>query len=245
MSNASREVAALYVETGGCYFGLPGVDPWDQQRDARLYAGPHPVVAHPPCQRWGKFWAGQPLWIKRTGQRKVRGADDGCFASALASARRWGGVIEHPEGSHAWAAFGLGKPPREGGWIRADDCGGWTCCVEQGRYGHYARKPTWLLAYKTARPELKWGKSAARLDPALIERVGLKKAQRLGEVCSKGGGTDSSARISTPREFRDLLLAIAKSAYTSPRFARPPASGSERGTGEAPRYHGDCPIEDF
>jgi hypothetical protein len=43
-------IAALYVETGGCYFGLPDVDPWDQARDARLYAGPWPVVAHPPCQ---------------------------------------------------------------------------------------------------------------------------------------------------------------------------------------------------
>jgi hypothetical protein len=67
-------VAALYVEHGGSYYGLPGVDPWDDARDARAYAGPHPVVAHPPCQRWGKFWAGQPLHIKRTGERKVKGA---------------------------------------------------------------------------------------------------------------------------------------------------------------------------
>lgn len=27
-------VAALYVETGGCYFGIPNVDPWDEPRDA-------------------------------------------------------------------------------------------------------------------------------------------------------------------------------------------------------------------
>lgn len=46
-------IAALYVETGGAYFGLPGVDPWDEARDARRYAGPLPVVAHPPCQRYG------------------------------------------------------------------------------------------------------------------------------------------------------------------------------------------------
>ena len=54
-----RPIAALYVETGGSYYGLPGVDPWDERRDARLYPGPHPAVAHPPCQRWGKLWAGQ------------------------------------------------------------------------------------------------------------------------------------------------------------------------------------------
>ena len=45
-------VAALYVETGGVYYGLNDVDPWDEERDARLYAGPWPVVAHPPCKAW-------------------------------------------------------------------------------------------------------------------------------------------------------------------------------------------------
>ena len=84
-------VAALYVETGGAYFGLSDVDPWDEARDARLYAGPVPVVAHPPCQRWGKFWAGQPLWIARTGERKKKGDDGGCFAAALDIVRKFGG----------------------------------------------------------------------------------------------------------------------------------------------------------
>jgi hypothetical protein len=43
-------IAALFVATNGPYFGLPDVDPWDVTRDARTYPGPHPVVAHPPCQ---------------------------------------------------------------------------------------------------------------------------------------------------------------------------------------------------
>jgi len=205
-------IAALYVQAGGSYFGLDGVDPWDEPRDARQYAGPWPVVAHPPCQRWGRFWAGQPLWIKRTGVRKVKGDDGGCFAAALAAVRKFGGVLEHPEGSHAWATFGLNRPPRTGGWIVADEFGGWTCCVEQGRYGHYARKPTWLYAVRCKLHELRWGKSPAKLDPALVERVGLKRAQRLGEVCSKGGGTDSAPRISTPAEFRDLLISMARTS---------------------------------
>lgn len=37
-------IAALYVATGGCYFGLPSVEPWDQERDARKYRGPWPVA---------------------------------------------------------------------------------------------------------------------------------------------------------------------------------------------------------
>lgn len=210
------QVAALYVAKDGCYFGLLGVDPWDEARDARLYAGPHPVVAHPPCQRWGKLWAGQPLWIKHTGERKIKGDDDGCFESALAAVRRWGGVLEHPHGSHAydrsWGSFGLNKPPRAGGWVAADFLGGWACCVEQGRYGHYARKPTLLLAYGCDLPELDWGHSEARLDPVVVERMGIKRARRLGEVGARGGGKDSEPRIGTPPVFRDLLLSIARTA---------------------------------
>lgn len=204
-------IAALYVKSGGCYFGMPDVDPWDEARDARLYKGPYPVVAHPPCQRWGKMWAGSPVHIARTGQRKVKGDDGGCFDAALFSARTFGGVIEHPWGSHAWPHFNLNTPPREGGWITADFQGGWTCCVEQGRYGHYARKPTLLLAYGTDLPQLDWGIGKPRIDPAVIERMGLKRAKRLGEVGAKGGGTDSSPRIETPGPFMDLLLSLARS----------------------------------
>ena len=220
--NAAPTIAALYVKSGGCYFGLDGVDPWDEERDARLYAGPYSVVAHPPCQRWGKLWAGQPLWIKRTGERKVKGDDGGCFAAALNAARTWGGVIEHPWGSHAWAHFGLNKPSRRGGWIAADFHGGWTCCVEQGRYGHYARKPTLLLAYGCELPELEWGIGEARLDPAVIERMGLKRAKRMGELGQRGGGKDSAPRIGTPDAFRDILIGMARSAHGAGWQARAP-----------------------
>ena len=214
-----RTVAALYVEKDGAYYGLPGVDPWDEARDARLYKGPYPVVAHPPCQRWGKLWAGQPLFIKRTGIRKVKGDDGGCFAHALWAARTFGGVIEHPWGSHAWAYFGINKPPREGGWIAADFYGGWTCCVEQGRYGHYARKPTLVLAYGVDLPELDWGIGEPRLDPAVIERMGLQRAKRLGEVGARGGGQDSTPRIHTPTPFRNLLISMARSVDCENREA--------------------------
>jgi hypothetical protein len=205
-------VAALFVETGGQYFGLDCVDPWDEARDARKYTGPFPVVAHPPCQRWGKMWFGQPLTVKLTGVRKIKGDDGGCFAAALAAVRTYGGVLEHPWASHAWPHFGLNVPSRDGRWIVADMHGGWTCCVEQGRYGHYARKPTLLYAVGCALPELDWGIGASRLDPAVIERMGLKRAKKLGEVGARGGGTDSTPRIHTPARFRDLLLLIARSA---------------------------------
>lgn len=212
MTPPLTHIAALFVQEGGCYSNLPGVHAWPESRDARLYPGPWPVVAHPPCQRWGNMWFGQPLTVKRTGIRKIKGDDGGCFAAALLLVRKWGGVLEHPWGSHAWEYFGLAKPKRAGGWIVADSQVGWTCCVEQGRYGHYARKPTLLYANCVKLPELLWGHSEAKYDPAVVARMGLKRAKRLGEVGARGGGTDSAPRIHTPEAFRDLLIGIARTA---------------------------------
>lgn len=206
-----RQIAALYVRSNGCYFGLPGVDAWDEKRDARKYLGDHPVVAHPPCQRWGKMWFGQPLAISKGAPRRNLGDDGGCFELALDAVRKYGGVLEHPRGSHAYKHFGLIVPDNEGGWTREDVFRGRSCCVEQGRYGHYARKPTWLYAVRIDFPELSWGISEASYDPVVVARMGLKRAKRLGEVGAKGGGKDSAARISTPPQFRDLLIGMARS----------------------------------
>jgi hypothetical protein len=55
-----NSLAALYVLRDGPY-NLPGIDLWDEKRDARKYRGPYPVVAHPPCERWGRYWGGGPM----------------------------------------------------------------------------------------------------------------------------------------------------------------------------------------
>ena len=152
-------VAAIFVATNGVYFDLDGVDPWDEARDARLYPGPYPIIGHSPCERWGRYARGGPNPLAR---RRELGDDGGCFASVLASVRKWGGVIEHPEASHAWRHFGLVAPPKRGGWVPAGDWIGWTCCVEQGHYGHKARKATWLYAVGCDLPELQWGPRTRR-----------------------------------------------------------------------------------
>lgn len=198
-------VAALYVQAGGCYYGLDGVDPWDAARDARRYDGPHPVVAHPPCTRWCRL-AG--LVEARWGHK--RGDDGGCFAAALAAVRRWGGVLEHPAWSDAWPAFKLNKPPRSGGWVSAGPGGGWTCHVEQGRYGHVAKKATWLYAVvddPSVLPVLRWGSDPEQRSKALVSWC--RNHVKSGEVRPRVGKRTASA---TPPEFRDLLLGIARSA---------------------------------
>lgn len=197
-------IAALFVHKGGAYYGLPDVDPWDEERDARLYAGPWPVVAHPPCERWGRYAA--------AGGR-TKGHDNGCFASALASVERWGGVLEHPEGSSAWPLHGLARPPRGGGWIVSRF--GWTCCVEQRHYGHRARKATWLYAVGVAPPALRWGKSIAEATPA----KSLESAKARGVRPSRVGiiaVMSKTQRAATPSAFRDLLLDLARATERCP-----------------------------
>lgn len=206
-------IAALFVETGGAYFNLPGVDPWDEKRDARTYPGPHPVVAHPPCQRWGRFWHGS---TRKPHQFHQIGEDGGCFRDALRAVRNFGGVLEHPAHSHAWSHFCITRPPMSGGWIRADDgFHGWTCYVEQGHYGHFSRKPTWLYAIGCKLPELTWGKSPQRLPAYAVERYGYEKARRIGVMAAVGGKDKTKIRNATPVPFRDLLLSIARTANTS------------------------------
>jgi hypothetical protein len=222
-----RTVAALYVEPKGCYVGVPGVDPWDEARDARTYAGPHPVVAHPPCQRWGRFWHGS---TRKPHQYKL-GDDGGCFEKALHAVLRWGGVLEHPAHSKAWDAFGLRKPEAGKGWQRGDmghpGSGYSVCYVEQGHYGHASRKPTWLLAWVRpgSLPELNWTKGEQRLPEWMIERYGYEKARRIGVVAMVGGKNKTAIRNATPEPFRDLLLSIARQAHNV-RANRP--SGAEQ-----------------
>lgn len=128
-------IAILFADRDGVYSAFP-VDIWDKARDARRFSGHAPVVAHPPCESWGKLYA------MKKGRRL--GDDNGCFASALATVERVGGVLEHPEGSFAWPKFGLLPPEQGKGWIKDPFRPGWSCQVYQGHYGHPAAKSTWL-----------------------------------------------------------------------------------------------------
>ena len=204
-------IAALYVEKNGSYSGLQGIDLWDQERDARMYGGPFSIVAHPPCTRWCQMWFGGA----RVKVKKKKGDDQGCFKSALFDIREYGGVLEHPQDSRAWKHFGLAHPPRSGGWIRADDYG-WTCRVEQGFYGHWCPKPTWLYAVGCELPELKWGSYVIQDSdyPAdVVAEHGIEWCRGKGLfLYYRGDMTVKQARIYTPPEFRDLLIEMARSA---------------------------------
>lgn len=128
------------------------------------------------------------LYRKTHGYRV--GDDGGCFAHALLCVRAFGGVLEHPALSYAFNMFGLAKPPKDGGWIPAGDDKGWVCAVEQGNYGHRARKETWLYSAGCMLPNLRWGKSSAT---AYVTDGG-------GSVKGRGGN-DSLSEKHPPRRL--------------------------------------------
>ena len=198
-------VAALYIDPRGPYPSMPDVDCWDAERDARRYAGPHPVVAHPPCGPWGQL---AHLCTRQ---------DPGLALAAAAQVMRWGGVLEHPAGSRLWDALRLPKPkpepdslwPPNGGW---SDRGLLTIEVEQVRWGHRARKRTWLLVSRPDRPEHGFG--------AILDEAGAMPPREPTHWISgmaqdrrkKAGMLRASSQISrrTPPAFAEWLVSIAE-----------------------------------
>ncbi len=196
-------LAALFVQADGCYAGRDDIDAWPEHRDARRYAGPLPVVAHPPCQLWGAMAAVN--FARWGGEHNRPGNDGGCFSAALEAVRKFGGVLEHPAKTKAWAAHGLAKPAGIG-WQRTID-GGWVCEVWQSAYGHRANKATWLYYHGTNQPfELRWER------PKGTHQIGFRDQR--GKAANKPtlGKREANA---TPLEFRDELERLAMTAHNA------------------------------
>jgi len=199
-------IAALFVQTGGIYFNRPDVDPWDEPRDARLYAGSDPVVAHPPCQLWVNLAAVNWVRYRKTLPAWYPGGDDGgCFASALANVRRCGGVLEHPADSWAWARHDL-PIPTSMGWQLSTN-GEWVCEVWQSAYGHVARKRTWLFYVGPPPPPLLWNRTRG------TKQVGQPSVAQLAAGALPG--VTKKEAIGTPPAFAEMLITLAENARKS------------------------------
>jgi len=198
MDQDSRTVAALYVDLlRGPYGSLDGVDCWGfasrngkqvglfvKDRDARLYEGPSPVIAHPPCGPWGRFW-----WNYKGGE-----GDQICGLRAVDQVREWGGVLEHPAQSRLWTAAGI-PGPAEG----QDHCGGWTLEVQQCDWGHAARKPTWLYICGTSTVP----PAPDRAEPTRVMVRLLRNNNDMPEV-------PKADRHLTPLAFARWLVSLAR-----------------------------------
>jgi hypothetical protein len=181
-------IAALYVDVKrGPYAGMPGVDAWGLERDATTYAGPWPVVAHPPCAHWGRL--------------KHFSKDDGHTGPiAVAQVRQFGGVLEHPEHSSLWPLCGMPEP----GWL-PDEFGGYSVHVRQFDFGHLCDKWTWLYIV---------GVPVERLPPMPPRRAEpathvVTNEQRKGDA-GYMPRISSALRHITPPAFAEWLVELAR-----------------------------------
>lgn len=192
----------LFVRKDSIYKTF-GLECYDEARDARTYAGNKPVVAHPPCQLWGKM--AKLNYARWGGEHNKPGNDGGCFRFALDAVNRWGGVLEHPAGSYAWAAHGL-EAPQKCVWRPSGN--GYVCEVWQSAYGHRARKRTWLYCAGISDPLCpNWAR------PDGTHQIGFHDQR--GKVRNKPtlGRREANA---TPPAFARWLIELARACTTEP-----------------------------
>lgn len=123
-----KKIAVLFARVDSNYKHLPGVDVWDFERDARLFPGGTPVIAHPPCRAWGQL----------RHMAKPRSDERDLAFFAVDQVRSNGGVLEHPKLSTLWQVANLPSPRQ------FDKFGGWTLPIHQNWWGHRAEKATLL-----------------------------------------------------------------------------------------------------
>ena len=191
-----NKIAALFVEENGCYFDLENIDPWPESRDARTYPGDYPVIAHPPCQLWGNMaYVNYARW---GGEHNKPGNDKGCFAKALEFVEKYGGILEHPKNSRAFAKYGIDKPSGIG-WQKSRK--GWICEVWQSAYGHQANKATWLYFVGKVPYDLDWSRPKAEYQIGFHDQRG--KSRNKPTLSKKLANA-------TPIRFRDELIKLVE-----------------------------------
>jgi len=167
-----------------------GVDCWDIDRDARLYQGPFPVVAHPPCGAWGQL---SHFARPRPGEKELA-------LLAVDQVRKWGGVLEHPRTSKLWSVVPLPLPGN------FDAYGGYTILVNQSWWGHKAVKKTFLYIVGIRQRDLP--PIPIRFD-AIGYTVASTKNRKTGIRVSRE--LSKKQRHVTPKAFAEWLIVLAES----------------------------------
>jgi hypothetical protein len=185
-------ITALFVAPDSIYKTMDGVDAWDAARDALLWSGGGPVIAHPPCRSWSAL---RGLAHPLPGEHELA-------PWAVTVVRGWGGVLEHPAWSTLWPAMHL-PPPGE------QDRYGHSVVLDQYWFGHRARKRTWCyvcgvppadvpvmpFALGTPSHQVAWSRSLTyRVNSAAYRRPGLEPRER----------------SATPARFAKWLVSVAR-----------------------------------
>jgi len=187
-------VVVLFVRADSIYKTLPGVECYDEARDARTWPGGCPVVAHPPCRTWGSlkhFATAAPAHEHALGPW------------AIDQVRRCGGVLEHPKGSTLFRECGCALP---GGL--PDEWGGMTLEVDQFHWGHKARKRT--LLYVVGTRDIPTMPRRAGKPTHVVDRPGrARKAERPNSAGLLPWVSHKECEA-TPPAFAEWLVELAR-----------------------------------
>lgn len=165
------DVSVLFCDPKGVYSVFNNLDLWCKDRDATNYKGNNPVIAHPPCQKWGAM--ALVNYSRWGGDHNKPDEDGGMFLSALQNVERCGGVLEHPAKTRAFEKYGLQKP-EHGKWKKSRK--GWVCEVWQSAYGHRANKATWLYYVGKKKPfNLRWDRQRGVCQVGYQDQRGKSK----------------------------------------------------------------------
>lgn len=180
------KVSVLFVRKDSIYKSM-GIDCWDIDRDARLWPGGNPIIAHPPCRAWGQL----------SHMAKPRPDEKELAIWSIHQIRKHGGVLEHPRASKLWKEMNLPL----GNEI--DEFGGFTLCIDQSWWGHRAQKRTLLYICGAKRSEL----PRMPLKFELVTHV-ITQGLRKGQPGWRPRVTQYE-RESTPAALAEWLIEVA------------------------------------
>ncbi len=115
-------ISVLCAKRDSLYKKIPGLDVWDDLRNAYYFTGSNPVITHAPCAQWSRMKA----FSKPDQETK----DLAYFC--LNKVVRNGGIFEHPAGSSFFKEVGITN----------------IYSVDQSWWGFPARKRTYLFFSK-------------------------------------------------------------------------------------------------
>jgi hypothetical protein len=205
-------VAVLFARKDSVYRKIPDCDVWDKTRDAMLYSGSDPVVAHPPCRLWSRLahFSSAPKKEKELARFAVR------------TVQRVGGVLEHPAHSKLWADM---KLPAVG----QEDANGFAIEVAQLWFGHPCNKKTWLYVSGIRMDQFPPLPGTPRFDFTFLDLLSEIPAY-VRYLCMESRFSNLANvkprrwREATPEEFAVWLLKIARLCRKAP--VKPALSGN-------------------
>jgi hypothetical protein len=120
-------ISVLFAARDSVYKKIPGLDVWDEDRDALNWPGGNPGIFHPPCR----------LFCRLRHLSTAPESEKELAYWSVSKVRQWGGVLEHPAHSRLWDEALLPSPGH------ADNYG-FSYDLDQYWFGHSGKKRTWL-----------------------------------------------------------------------------------------------------